>query len=158
MSVINEASVSRKRLQDIFEQLANDRKLEILSYAADHGEFAVTDLKDDLWLPHTTAHQYCRELQAVGLLSREQGKPATYTAVEFDLQLSLATITEAVQSEAETIDYATDQYSEDIIEEILDVWEHVETAELTYREASATIRMDHADFLRVAAELELLDG
>lgn len=158
MSVINEASVSRKRLQDVFEQLANDRKLDILSYAADHGEFAVTDLKDDLGLPHTTAHQYCRELQAVGLLSREQGKPATYTAVEFDLQLSLATIADAVQSESETIDYATDQYGEDIIEEILDVWEHVETAELTYREASATIGMNHADFLRVAAELELLDG
>lgn len=158
MSIINESSVSRKRLQDVFEQLANDRKLEILSYAADHDEFAVTDLKDDLGLPHTTAHQYCRELQVAGLLSREQGKPATYTAVEFDLHLSLGTIADAVQSESETIDYVIERYGEDVIEEVLDVWEEVNAAELTYREASATIGMEHADFLRVAAELELLDG
>lgn len=157
MSVTDDTPISRKRLQTVFEQLANDRKLEILSYAADHGQFAMTDLKDDLGLPHTTAHDYCRELHQAGLLDRVQAKPASYAAVDFDIHLSLDAIATAVEMESETIDYMVATYGEDVIDEILDVWEHVEASDLTYREASGTIEMQHADFLRLAAELELLD-
>jgi sugar-specific transcriptional regulator TrmB len=136
--------------------LANDRKLDILGYAAEHTQFTVASLKTDLALPHTTAHEYCRDLHQAGLLRREQGKPAQYAAVEFDIHLSLEAIANAVDAESETLDYAIDTYGEEIIDTVLDIWERVETGDLTYREASATIEMQHADFLRVAAELELL--
>jgi predicted transcriptional regulator len=157
MSVTDDTSISRKRLQMVFEQLANDRKLEILSYAADHEQFTVTALKDDLGLPHTTAHDYCRELHQAGLLQRNQMKPATYRAVDFDIHLSLDAIATAVETESETIDYMLETYSDGIIDELLDIWERVEAGELTYREASGTLDMQHADFLRLAAELELFN-
>jgi predicted transcriptional regulator len=156
MSTTSNLPTSRKRLRTVFEQLANDRKLDILSYAAEHAQFTVTDLKTELALPHTTAHEYCRDLHQAGLLRREQGKPAQYAAVEFDIHLSLEAIASAVDAESETLDYAIDTYGEGIIDDVLDVWERVEVSDLTYREASATIEMQHADFLRVAAELELL--
>jgi len=156
MSVSNDAPLSRKRLQTVFEQLANDRKLDILTYAAEHDQFSVADLKEAIGIPHSTAHEYCRDLHAAGLLHREQGKPARYAAVDFDIHLSLDAIADAVETESETLDYITDTYGEDSIDDVIDIWEHVETGELTYREASATVGMQHADFLRVAAELELL--
>jgi len=153
----DDVSLSRKRLQDIGEQLANDRKLDILSYAATHERFSVADLKDALDLPHSTAHGYCRDLQGAGLLERVQDKPAEYAAVEFDIHISLAEIASAVERGDRTLDYAADRYGEDVLENVLDVWERVETGEVTYREASAELGMDHADFLRVAAELELFE-
>lgn len=156
MSSADDVSLSRKRLQDIGEQLANDRKLDILSYAAANERFTVADLKDALDLPHSTAHEYCRDLQQVGLLERVRGKPAEYAAVEFDIHLSLDEIAAAVEAEDQTLDYAVDRYGEDVVDDVLDVWERVEAGEYTYREASADLGMDHADFLRVAAELELL--
>ena len=156
MSVTGDSPLSRKRLQTIGEQLANDRKLEILSYAADRNQFTVTELKEKLDFPHTTAHEYCRDLQQAGLLERTQEKPAAYQAIEFDIRLSLNDIAAAVETETETLGYAREVYGEDVIEKILDIWERVETGELTYREASAKLGMDHADFLRIAAELELL--
>lgn len=156
MSVTDETTISRKRLRSVFEQLANDRKLDILGYAADHEQFAVADLKAELGLPHTTAHEYCRDLYQAGLLQRKQGKPAQYAAVEFDIHLSLEAIADAVATESEMLDHVADTYGEGIIDDVLDIWERVEAGELTYREASATIEMQHADFLRVAAELELL--
>lgn len=48
-------------------------------------------------------------------------------------------------------------YGDDIIDNLLDIWKDVDAGELTYREASATIDMQHADFLRLATELDLLD-
>lgn len=156
MSTTRDFPLSRKRLQTVFEQLANDRKLDILSYAAEHDRFAVTELKTALDLPHTTAHEYCRDLEAAGLLRREQGKPAQYAAVDFDIHLSLDAIAKAVEAESETLDYILETYGEGTIEDVLDIWERVETGDLTYREASATLEMQHADFLRTAAELELL--
>jgi hypothetical protein len=36
-------------------------------------------------------------------------------------------------------------------------WDEIEAGELTYREASASLKMDHAEFLRVASELDLLN-
>jgi hypothetical protein len=39
---------------------------------------------------------------------------------------------------------------------VLDIWERVEAGDLTYREASDELMLQHADFLRIAAELELL--
>lgn len=89
MSITDNGPLSRRRLRNVFEQLANDRKLAILRYTHDHGSFTVADLKSDLGIPHTTAHAYCRELRTAGLLAREQSKPARYTAVDFDLHLSL---------------------------------------------------------------------
>jgi len=156
MSVTDETTISRKRLRSVFEQLANDRKLDILGYAADHEQFAVADLKTELGLPHTTAHEYCRDLHQAGLLRRDQGKPAQYAAVEFDIHLSLEAIADTVDAESETLDHIIGTYGEEIIDDVLDVWERVEAGDLTYREASATIEMQHADFLRVAAELELV--
>lgn len=140
----------------VFEQLANDRKLAILNYAAANEEFSVDELKTALDLPHTTAHDYCRDLQRAGLLHREQGKPARYSAVEFDLHLTLEAISEAFEHDSQTLDYAVERYGEDAIDDVIDIWDRVEAGDLTYREASATLGMDHADFLRVAAELELL--
>ena len=156
MNISDDTPLSRKRLQTVFEQLANDRKLEILSYAADHDEFSVAELREELELAHTTAHEYCRDLHAAGLLDREGGKPARYAAVPFTLELSLSSIATAVESESETLEYAIDTYGEGCIDDVLDVWERVEAGELTYREASESIGMAHADFLRVADELELL--
>jgi DNA-binding MarR family transcriptional regulator len=155
MSSIDDSSISRKRLQDIGEQLANDRKLDILSYAATHDQFTVSGLKEALDLPHSTAHEYCRDLQQVGLLERVRNKPAAYAAVEFDIHLSLEEIASAVEAEDQTLEYAVGRYGEDVIDDVLDMWERVEAGEYTYREASGELGMDHADFLRVAAELEL---
>lgn len=157
MSATDHIPLSRKRLQEIGEQLANDRKLDILSYAAEHGQFTVLELKDDLDIPHTTAHEYCRDLLQAGLLRRVQEKPAAYAPVDFDIHLSLEEIASAVEAESETLDYVVAEYGEGIIDEVLDVWERVEAGEYTYREASAHVEMKHADFLRVAAELELFE-
>lgn len=157
MSAVDDTPVSRKRLQTVFEQLANDRKLDILGYAAEHGQFSVADLKDEFGLPHTTAHEYCRDLATAGLLHREKGKPAVYSPVDFDIHLSLDAISTAVTAESETVDYMLAEYGDGIIDEIIDIWERVEAGDLTYREASATLEMAHADFLRLAAELELFD-
>jgi|AntDeeMetagen134_2_1112570.scaffolds.fasta_scaffold02470_5 predicted transcriptional regulator len=157
MSTTDDAPLSRKRLQSVFEQLANDRKLDILGYAAEKGEFSVTDLKDEFGFPHTTAHEYCRDLSKAGLLSREKGKPAVYSPVDFDIHLSLDAISMAVAAESETVDYMLAEYGDGIVEELLNTWEHVEAGDLTYREASATLKMTHADFLRLTAELELFD-
>lgn len=156
MSTTDELPLSRKRLRAIGEQLANDRKLDILRYAAERDQFTVTELTDDLDLPHTTAHEYCRDLQRAGLLRRIQEKPAAYAAVDFDIHLSLDEIASAVATETQTTEYATEKYREDIIDDVIDVWEQVEAGDLTYREASAQLDMQHADFLRVASELELL--
>ena len=41
--------------------------------------------------------------------------------------------------------------------ELIDIWERIDTRELTYREASGMLDMQHADFLRLAAELELFN-
>ena len=157
MSAADDPPLSRKRLHTVFEQLANDRKLDILGYAGEQGQFTVSDLKDEFGFPHTTAHEYCRDLAAAGILHREKGKPAVYSPVDFDIRLSLDTISTAVTAESETVDYMLAEYSEDIIEEVIEIWDRVETGELTYREASATLEMRHADFLRLAAELELFD-
>jgi len=156
MRATDDPPLSRKRLRTIGEQLANDRKLDILRFAAEREQFRVTELTDDLDLPHTTAHEYCRDLQRAGLLRRTREKPAAYAPVEFDIHLSLGGIASAVEAENQTLAYATDQYRDDIVDDVLDVWERVEAGEFTYREASAELEMDHADFLRVAAELELL--
>ena len=157
MSVADNLPLSRKRLRDIGAQFANDRKLEILSYGAERERFTVAELTDELGIPHTTAHEYCRELQRAGLLERVQGKPAAYAPVEFDIHLSLEDVASAVREESQTLSYATERYGDEVLDEVLDVWERVEAGELTYREASATVEMTHADFLRVASELELLE-
>ena len=157
MSISDDRSLSRKRLQDLGAQLANDRKLDILSFAADHEQFTVIDLKDALDLPHSTAHEYCRDLQQAGLLGRVQEKPATYRAVDFEVHLSIDDIAAAVETEDQTLEYAVERYGNEIIDEMLDVWERVEAGEYTYREASADLGIDHADFLRIAGELELFD-
>ncbi len=156
MSVTDDTPLSRKRLQTVFEQLANDQKLEILGYAADRDEFTVTELKADLEIAHTTAHEYCRDLHAAGLLERTGGKPARYAPIDFDLHLSLTSIADAIESESETIEYALETYGDDCIDDVLEVWKSVEAGERTYREASEAVGMAHADFLRVAQELELL--
>ena len=156
MSITDPASLSRKQLQEIGEQLANDRKLEILTYAAAHKELTVSELKRELDLPHSTAHEYCRELHEAGLLDRLQEKPATYAAVDFRIELSLDEIASAVEEESQTLEYATQRYGAEILEEIVALWDEIEAGELTYREASASLDMEHADFLRVASELDLL--
>lgn len=156
MSITDDTSISRKRLQAVFEQLANDRKLEILGYVAGREEVTVSELKDELGLPHTTAHEYCRDLHATGFLVRKGGKPARYAPADFDLQLSLSSIADAVESESETLEYTIETYGEGSIDDVIDVWERVEAGELTYREASEEVGMAHVDFLRVAQELELL--
>lgn len=157
MSVTGHIPLSRKRLQELGEQLANDRKLDILSYAAEHDQFAVTDLKETLDLPHTTAHEYCRDLHQAGLLRRTQEKPAAYAPTNFDIRLSLEAIAAAVEAETETLDYAVSEYGEGIIDDVLAIWERVEAEDLTYREASARLDMKHTDFLRTAAELGLFE-
>lgn len=156
MSTTDPAPLSRKQLQEIGEQLANDRKLDILTYAAAHEELTVTELKRELDLPHSTAHEYCRELHEAGLLNRLQEKPATYAAVDFRIELSLDEIASAVEEESQTVEYVTQRYGEDILDEIVALWDEIEAGELTYREASASLEMEHADFLRVASELDLL--
>ena len=157
MSTTEHTSLSRKQLQAIGEQLANDRKLDILTYAAAHEELTVSELKQDLELPHSTAHEYCRELHEAGLLDRLQEKPATYTAVDFSIELSLDEVVSAVEDENQTLEYASQRYGDEILDEIIALWDEIEAGELTYREASATLGMDHADFLRVASELDLLN-
>lgn len=156
MSTTDDLPLSRKRLRDLAEQLANDRKLDILQYAADREQFKVTQLTDTLDIPHTTAHEYCRDLQRSGLLRRIQEKPAVYAPVEFDIHLSLEEIAAAVEAESQTLEYATDRYGDDIIDDVIAIWDRIEEGDLTYREASATLDMQHADFLRVASELDLL--
>lgn len=156
MSATDRLPLSRRRLRIIGEQLANDRKLDMLRYAAENDAFDVAALRDDLDLPHTTAHEYCRDLQRAGLLRRVQDKPAVYEATEFDIHLSLDQIAAAVDAEGQTLAYATDRYGDDIIDDVLTVWNRVDAGELTYREASTSVGMEHADFLRLAAELELL--
>lgn len=156
MSIAGNGSLSRKQLTSLCKQLANDRKLDILAYAAEQSEFPVAELEEELGLAHTTAHEYCRDLQDAGLLERTGKKPATYAAVEFELNLSLSGIADALDAEAETVEYVRDRYGEGCIDEVLDVWERVEAGDLTYREASEAVGMDHADFLRIANELELL--
>lgn len=156
MSATDEPPLSRSRLRIIGEQLANDRKLDILRYAAAHKTFEVARLTDELDLPHTTAHEYCRDLQRAGLLTRVEEKPAVYAATEFDIHLSLDQIAAAVEAEGQTLTYATERYGDDIVDDVIAVWESIEAGDRTFREASATIGMKHADFLRVAAELELL--
>lgn len=156
MSATDDPPLSRKRLRAIGEQLANDRKLDILRFAAEQEQFQVIELTENLDIPHTTAHEYCRDLQQAGLLRRTQEKPAAYAPIEFDIHLSLNDIASAVEAENQTLAYATDQYGDDIVDDVLDIWERVEAGDLTYREASAELEMQHADFLRVAAELELL--
>lgn len=156
MSTTDHTSLSRKQLQEIGEQLANDRKLDILTYAAAHEDLTVSELKQDLSIPHSTAHEYCRELHEAGLLDRLQEKPATYAAVDFRIELSLDEIVSAVEEENQTLEYATDRYGDEILDEIVALWDEIEAGELTYREASASLEMEHADFLRVASELDLL--
>jgi predicted transcriptional regulator len=156
MGATEDSPLSRKRLRAIGEQLSNDRKLDILQFAAEREEFQVSELTDGLDIPHTTAHEYCRDLQQAGLLRRTREKPAAYAPVEFDIHLSLNGIAAAVEAENQTLAYATDRYGDDIVDDVLDVWERVEAGDRTYREASAELEMQHADFLRVAAELELL--
>lgn len=148
--------LSRKHVRQLGEQLANDRKLEILSYAADRERFVVSELKADLDIPHSTAHEYCRDLRGAGLLERVQEKPAAYAPVDFTFELSLDTIATAVESESQTLDYATARYGEEIVDEVIDIWAEIDDGDLTFREASRELGMDHADFLRVASELELL--
>ncbi|MFC4986879.1 TrmB family transcriptional regulator [Saliphagus infecundisoli] len=116
----------------------------------------MADLRADLELAHTTAHEYCRDLEAAGLLERTSGKPAEYAPVPFTIDLSLASIAEAVELESDTLDYAIETYGDDCIDAVLDVWDQVEADDLTYREASEEVGMAHADFLRVADELDLL--
>lgn len=157
MSTSGHPPLSRKGLQEIGEQLANDRKLDILTYASDHEEFTVSQLREALDLPHTTAHEYCRDLHKAGLLERIQEKPAAYAPVDFEIHLSLDEIASAVETENETLEYAVAEYGEGIIDDILDVWERVSDGELTYREASAQLDMKHTDFLRVATELDLFE-
>lgn len=157
MSLTDSLPLSRKRLQAIGEQLANDRKLDILSFAAENEQFTVAEVKNALELPHTTAHEYCRDLHGAGLLRRVQEKPAAYAPVEFDIHLTLAEVASAVESESETLDYAVAEYGEGIIDEVLDIWERVDEGEFTYREASGRLDMSHTDFLRVASELELFE-
>jgi DNA-binding IclR family transcriptional regulator len=99
--------------------LANDRKLDILTYAAAHGEFTVTELKRELDLPHSTAHGYCRELHEAGLLDRFREKPATYAAVDFRIELSLDEIASAVEEESQTVEYATQRYGEVFLTRLL---------------------------------------
>ncbi|RJX50313.1 helix-turn-helix domain-containing protein [Halonotius pteroides] len=157
MSTTEHTSLSRKQLQAIGAQLANDRKLNILTYAAAHEELTVSELKQDLDLPHSTAHEYCRELHEAGLLDRLQEKPATYAAVDFSIELSLDEVVSAVEEETQTLEYASQRYGDEILDEIMARWDEIEAGELTYREASASLKMDHADFLRVASELDLLN-
>ena len=157
MSATDYPPLSRKGLQEIGEQLANDRKLDILTYGADHEEFTVAQLQDALDLPHTTAHEYCRDLRHAGLLERIQEKPAAYAPVDFEIHLSLEEIASAVETESETLEYAVSEYGEGIIDDVLDVWERVADGDLTYREASAQLEMKHTDFLRVATELDLFE-
>ena len=156
MSALDHPPLSRTRLRIIGEQLANDRKLDMLRYAAENDAFEVAALTDDLDLPHTTAHEYCRDLQRAGLLRRVQDKPAVYQATEFDIHLSLDQIASAVEAEGQTLAYAIGRYGDQIVDDVIAVWDRVEAGDLTYREASATVGMDHADFLRVVSELELL--
>lgn len=156
MSTADHLPLSRTRLRIIGEQLANDRKLDILRYTAEKDTFEVATLTDELDLPHTTAHEYCRDLQQAGLLRRAQDKPAVYEATEFDIHLSLDQIAQAVEAEGQTLTYATDRYGENIVDDVLTVWDRVEAGNLTYREASESVEMEHADFLRLASELELL--
>lgn len=148
--------LSRKHVRQLGEQLANDRKLGILSYAADRERFTVSELKSALDIPHSTAHEYCRDLQGAGLLERVQEKPAAYAPVDFTFELSLDTIVTAVESESQTLDYATARYGEEIVDEVIDIWTEIDDGDLTFREASSELGMDHADFLRVASELDLL--
>ena len=148
--------LSRKHVRQLGEQLANDRKLEILSYAADRERFTVSELKSALDIPHSTAHEYCRDLHGTGLLERVQEKPAAYAPVDFTFELSLDTIATAVDSETQTVEYATARYGDEIVDEVIDIWAEIDDGDLTFREASRELGMDHADFLRVASELKLL--
>jgi len=156
MNAVEEVALSRKRLRDIGEQLANDRKLEILTYAADRERFIVAELKDSLGLPHTTAHEYCRDLARAGLIERVQEKPAAYAPIDFEVKLSLDEISSAVEAESQTLNYVFEEYGDDVVERVVEVWDRVDSGELTYREASAEAGMKHVDFLRTAAELDLL--
>ncbi|WP_233737848.1 hypothetical protein [Halocatena pleomorpha] len=66
-------------------------------------------------------------------------------------------IATAVETESETLDYLVNTYGQDSIDAILDIWDAVEDGELTYREASATVEIEHVDFLRGASELGLFE-
>jgi DNA-binding MarR family transcriptional regulator len=156
MSTTDHLPLSRKQLRTIGEQLANDRKLEILGYAADRDRFTVAELTEALDLTHSTAHEYCRDLHAAGFLDRLQEKPAAYTAVDVTIRVSLDEIASAVEAESQTLEYATQRYGEEILDDVVTIWEEIEAGDLTYREASSRLGMDHADFLRVGSELDLL--
>ncbi|UPM43033.1 hypothetical protein [Halocatena salina] len=90
-------------------------------------------------------------------MERKQGKSARYAPVDFEFHLSPGVIATAVETESERLDYLVDTYGQDSIEAILDIRDAVEERELTYREASATVEIEHADFLWGVAELGLFE-
>jgi len=67
MSILNEAPLSQKRLQTVFKQLANDRKLDTLTYAAENDQFSVAMSRSRL----RYAGQFCSKRSELDHLRTE---------------------------------------------------------------------------------------
>ncbi|GAB7010218.1 DUF7437 domain-containing protein [Halorubrum trueperi] len=71
-----------------FELLLNARKAWIYTYLRRHPETPVRALVDELDIPQRTVYEYVDELEAAGFIEQSnEGRPATYTALDVDLQL-----------------------------------------------------------------------
>ncbi|WP_259534163.1 winged helix-turn-helix domain-containing protein [Halalkaliarchaeum sp. AArc-CO] len=73
---------------EAFELLGNARKAWIYTYLRHHPETTIQDIVETLDLPQRTVYEYVDELEAAGFIEQSNdGRPATYTAHEMDLQL-----------------------------------------------------------------------
>jgi predicted ArsR family transcriptional regulator len=73
---------------EAFELLENPRKAWIYTYIAHHPETTIQTIVETLDLPQRTVYEYVDVLEAAGFIRQSNdGRPATYTAREIDIQL-----------------------------------------------------------------------
>lgn len=73
---------------EAFELLGNARKAWIYTYIRHHPETTTQEIVETLDLPERTVYEYVEDLEAAGfVVQANDGRPATYTAHEIDLQL-----------------------------------------------------------------------
>lgn len=73
---------------EAFELLRNPRKAWIYTYIRHHPTTTVQDIVESLDLPQRTVYEYVADLVDAGFIAQSnEGRPATYTAQEIDLQL-----------------------------------------------------------------------
>ncbi len=73
---------------EAFELLGNARKAWIYTYIHHHPETTIREIVETLDLPERTVYEYVDDLEAADFVEQaNDGRPATYTAHDIDLQL-----------------------------------------------------------------------